>query len=43
MDGGARAEAVSTVQRRYCASFVEDASGIRREFVHNPPRETAEE
>jgi len=24
---------------RYYASFVEDASGIRIEFMHNPPRE----
>ncbi|GAA2859446.1 VOC family protein [Microbacterium arabinogalactanolyticum] len=26
---------------RYYASFVEDASGIRLEFVHNPPRDAA--
>lgn len=26
---------------RYYASFVEDASGIRIEFMHNPPREQA--
>lgn len=26
---------------RYYASFVEDASGIRIEFMHNPPREPA--
>lgn len=26
---------------RYYASFVEDASGIRIEFMYNPPRETA--
>ncbi|MFD5224526.1 VOC family protein [Microbacterium sp. NPDC058342] len=26
---------------RYYASFVEDASGIRLEFVHNPPRDGA--
>ncbi|WP_245346571.1 VOC family protein [Arthrobacter stackebrandtii] len=25
---------------RYYASFVEDASGIRVEFMHNPPRES---
>jgi catechol 2,3-dioxygenase-like lactoylglutathione lyase family enzyme len=25
---------------RYYASFVEDDSGIRLEFMHNPPRET---
>ncbi|MGQ7311026.1 VOC family protein [Microbacterium arabinogalactanolyticum] len=25
----------------YYASFVEDASGIRLEFVHNPPRDAA--
>lgn len=27
---------------RYYASFVEDASGIRLEFVHNPPRTPGE-
>lgn len=27
---------------RYYASFVEDDSGIRVEFVHNPPREPSE-
>ncbi|ALX66368.1 VOC family protein [Microbacterium sp. XT11] len=27
---------------RYYASFVEDDNGIRIEFMHNPPRETAE-
>lgn len=26
---------------RYYATFVEDASGIRLEFVHNPPRDAA--
>ncbi|MGN8026814.1 VOC family protein [Microbacterium sp. 22242] len=26
---------------RYYASFVEDDNGIRVEFMHNPPRETA--
>jgi catechol 2,3-dioxygenase-like lactoylglutathione lyase family enzyme len=26
---------------RYYASFVEDGSGIRLEFVHNPPRDSA--
>jgi len=26
---------------RYYASFVEDDSGIRIEFMHNPPREAA--
>ncbi|MFD4958142.1 VOC family protein [Microbacterium sp. NPDC058389] len=26
---------------RYYASFVEDADGIRLEFMHNPPREAA--
>lgn len=26
---------------RYYASFVEDADGIRIEFMHNPPRKTA--
>jgi catechol 2,3-dioxygenase-like lactoylglutathione lyase family enzyme len=26
---------------RYYASFVEDADGIRLEFMHNPPREQA--
>jgi len=26
---------------RYYASFVEDASGVRLEFVHNPPRDAA--
>jgi catechol 2,3-dioxygenase-like lactoylglutathione lyase family enzyme len=26
---------------RYYASFVEDADGIRLEFMHNPPRDTA--
>lgn len=26
---------------RYYASFVEDDSGIRLEFMHNPPRESA--
>lgn len=25
---------------RYYASFVEDADGIRIEFMHNPPRES---
>ena len=24
---------------RYYASFVEDANGIRIEFMHNPPRD----
>jgi hypothetical protein len=27
---------------RYYASFVEDASGVRLEFVHNPPRHPAD-
>jgi hypothetical protein len=27
---------------RYYASFVEDDSGIRIEFMHNPPRESSE-
>ena len=27
---------------RYYASFVEEDNGIRIEFMHNPPRETAE-
>lgn len=27
---------------RYYASFIEDACGIRIEFMHNPPRETAD-
>ncbi|WP_298866051.1 VOC family protein [uncultured Microbacterium sp.] len=27
---------------RYYASFVEDSSGIRLEFVHNPPRESSD-
>jgi catechol 2,3-dioxygenase-like lactoylglutathione lyase family enzyme len=27
---------------RYYASFVEDADGIRLEFMHNPPRENPE-
>jgi catechol 2,3-dioxygenase-like lactoylglutathione lyase family enzyme len=26
---------------RYYASFLEDANGIRIEFMHNPPRDTA--
>lgn len=28
---------------RYFASFVEDASGIRLEFMHNPPRDSVTE